>query len=277
MAKVSGLQLVKPKFDWGSRDKLTEIEQFKSDCKILFDGPLSGLKDKQWVGLIVNWLGREATQILNSVDAEISSTQVVFEVLERVFRPESNQTLACFKFRKMQQRVGQTCDSYMSELRLALLECKYRNDANELLKDQFIFGIENKEIRDHLLGEISETDNSVRPLYEAHKIESKLAQRQMLGIVNPSSLVSVDGIRKIDRVNTMTNVIIVDGATSGAREIVQHSEKLVTNVVRRTTTTSKWYANPQRDHCVEIQDVIQEKGQIGPVKGCAWNWKMLWK
>ena len=26
------------------------IEQFKADCKILFEGPLSDLKDKQWAG-----------------------------------------------------------------------------------------------------------------------------------------------------------------------------------------------------------------------------------
>ena len=73
----------------------------------------------------------------------------------------------------------------MSELRLALPECKYRNDTDELLKDQFIFGIYNKEIQDHLLGEIKETDNSVKSLYEARKIESKLAQRKMLGITKP--------------------------------------------------------------------------------------------
>ena len=64
MLKVSGLQLVKPNFDWECSDKLTEIEQFKADCRILFDGPLSDLEDKQKSGLIVNWLGREATQIL---------------------------------------------------------------------------------------------------------------------------------------------------------------------------------------------------------------------
>ena len=68
----------------------------------------------------------------------------------------------------------------MSELHLALPECKYKNDTDELLKDQFIFGIENKEIQDYLLGEISETDNSIQVLYEARKIESKLAQRKML-------------------------------------------------------------------------------------------------
>ena len=196
MSKVSGLQLVKPRFEWDAKDKLTETEQFKADCEILFHGPLSDWKDKQCVGLIINWLGREATQILNSVEAEINSTEEVFEALERVFRPESNQTLVRFKFRKMQQRVGQTCNSYMSELRLELPECKYKNDIEELLKDQFIFGIENKEIQDHLLGEISETDNSVKALYEARKIELKLAHRKMLGIVNPTSLVSVDDIKR---------------------------------------------------------------------------------
>ena len=54
MSKVSGLQLVKTRFDWRSRDKLTEIEQFKADCKILFEGPLLDLKDNQRAGLIVN-------------------------------------------------------------------------------------------------------------------------------------------------------------------------------------------------------------------------------
>ena len=98
MSKVSGLQLVKSRFDWKSCDKLTEIELFKADCKILFDGPLPDLKDKQRAGLIVNWLGREATQILNSVEPGINSAEEVFEALERMFRPKSNQTLARFKF-----------------------------------------------------------------------------------------------------------------------------------------------------------------------------------
>ena len=117
---------MKPKFEWDARDKLTEIEQFKADCWILFDGPLSDLKDKQHTGLIVNQLGREATQILTSVEADINPANEVFDALEKVFRPESNQTLACFKFRNKKQKVSQTCDSYMSQLRFALPECKYK-------------------------------------------------------------------------------------------------------------------------------------------------------
>ena len=187
--------LVLPSFDWGASDKLTELEQFKADCCSLFNGPLCDLKEKQRAGLLVNWLGREATQILTSVESDVNTPDEVFDTLEKVIRPESNQTLSRFKFRNMKQKASKSCDSYMSELRLALPECKYRNDSDELLKDQFIFGIHNKEIQDHLLGEIKETDNSVRALYEARKIESKLAQRKMLGIANPG-LVSVDKLRK---------------------------------------------------------------------------------
>ena len=75
---------MKPRFDWEACDKLTETEQFKADCKILFEGPLSDLKDKQRAGLIINWLGREATQILTSVEADTNTTDDVFDALESV-------------------------------------------------------------------------------------------------------------------------------------------------------------------------------------------------
>ena len=195
MSKVGGLQFSRPVFDWDSKDKLTELGQFKADCHVLFSGPLCDLKDKQRAGLLINWLGRQATQILASAEITTDSPEEVFEALEKVFRPESNQTLSRFKFRNMKQTSSQTCDAYMSQLRLSLPECKYHNDSDELLKDQFIFGLYNKEIQDHLLGEISETDNSVKALYEARKIESKLAQRKLLGIVTPATL-SVEAIRK---------------------------------------------------------------------------------
>ena len=123
------------------------------------------MKDKPKTGLIINWLGRDAAQVLKSMDVEANSPDEVYETLEKVFRPESNQTLARFRLGNMKQGVNQSCDAYMSQLRLALPECKYKHDMDELLKDQFVFGLYNKEIKDHLLGELSEMDNSVWALY----------------------------------------------------------------------------------------------------------------
>ena len=61
MSKVGGLQFSRPVFYWDSKDKLMELGQFKSDCHILFSGLLCDLKEKQRVGLLINWLGRQAT------------------------------------------------------------------------------------------------------------------------------------------------------------------------------------------------------------------------
>ena len=108
----------------------------------------------------------------------------------------NNQTMAHFKFRNLKQNAHQSVDAYMSQLRLALPECKFKNDADDLLKDQFIFGIHNREIQDHLLGEIYETNNSVKSLYKARNIESKLEQSKFLGIVTPDRLVDINAIKK---------------------------------------------------------------------------------
>ena len=159
-----------------------------------FDGPLCDLKERQRAGLLVNWLGREATQILASVEVEISTPDEVFQALEKVFRPESNQTLAHFKFRNLKQKSSQTCDSYMSELRLALPECKYRNDADELLKDQFHFWY----LQQGDTGPSPWWDKRNRQLCEksvwGQKDWIEIGPKKMLGIANPG-LVSVDAIR----------------------------------------------------------------------------------
>ena len=244
MSKVGGLQFSRPVFDWESKDKLTELGQFKADCHVLFSGPLCDLKDKQRAGLLINWLGRQATQIIASVETSTNSPEEVFEALEKVFKPESNQTLSRFKFRNMKQTSSQTCDAYMSQLRLSLPECKYRNDSDQLLKDQFIFGLYNKEIQDHLLGEISEMDNSVKALYEARKIESKLAQRKMLGIVTPAAL-SVEAIHRsfkskynpTQKMHTLTLIIQIVNSVANLtiREGALHMVKCVTIVAVKIT------------------------------------------
>ena len=83
----------------------------------------------------------------------------------------------------MKQKQGQSCDTYMSDLRLAIVECRYPEIVHdELLKDQYIFGLAIKEIQDHLLGEIKAEDSSEKCLLESRKIESKIEQRKLLGI-----------------------------------------------------------------------------------------------
>ena len=181
--KMSGMQFNKPRFDWEAKDRLSELEQFKQECNVLFQGPLSKMKDPQKAGLIVNWISRQCTMTLHNMNVNLDKPDTVFETLEHIFRPESNQTLSRFKFRGLKQCQSQSCDAYMAELCLNIVECKYPNMVqDELLKDQFILGVCVKEVQDHLLRKITPEDNSDKCLLQARKVESKIEQCKLLGI-----------------------------------------------------------------------------------------------
>ena len=53
---------------------------------------------------------------------------------------------------------------------------------NDILKDQFIFGVNNKEIQDSLLRDIKQTDTVDTCLTAVRRVESQIAQRKLLGI-----------------------------------------------------------------------------------------------
>ena len=85
----------------------------------------------------------------------------------------------------------------MSELRLAIVECRYPEQVqDELLKDQYIFGLIVKEIQDHLLGEIVSEDYSRKMSFRiSRKIESKIEQRKLLGIKTAMTYDSIQSHR----------------------------------------------------------------------------------
>ena len=194
---LMAMQFNKPKFDWEVKDCLSELEQFKEECSVLFQGPLSVMKDAEKVGLNVNWIGHQCIITLHSMGIALDRPKTVFDNLEKIFRPESNQTLSRFKFRGLKQKQSQTCDSYMSELQLAIVECRYPEIVqDELLKGQYIFSLCIKEIQDHLLGEIVAEDIPEKCLLESCKVESKIEQRKLLGI---KAAISYDSVQTNNR------------------------------------------------------------------------------
>ena len=71
----------------------------------------------------------------------------------------------------------------MAELKVLIRECGYKENMQTiLLKDQFIFGVTVREIQEHLLNEITDDQDLAATLVEARKIESRIAQRKLLGL-----------------------------------------------------------------------------------------------
>ena len=78
------MQFNKPKFDWEVKDWLSELEQFKQECSVLFDGPLSEMKDPQKADLVVNWIGCQCTMNFHWMGITLDKHKTVFDSLESI-------------------------------------------------------------------------------------------------------------------------------------------------------------------------------------------------
>ena len=97
VAMMTSYQINHPKFDWEATDKLTELQNFKEECNILFeDGPYKKLDPKEKAGLVINWLGQRATMTLKANRSSKNEPKEVYDALENIFRPESNATMSKF-------------------------------------------------------------------------------------------------------------------------------------------------------------------------------------
>ena len=88
-----GLNYYKPKFDWDALDKLSELDRFKSECEVLFKGPLDESRPNRQTGLMVNWLGSEAGLTLRSLNLMYDEPNTIFDALREVFRPIGNRMM----------------------------------------------------------------------------------------------------------------------------------------------------------------------------------------
>ena len=180
---MAGLNYYKPKFNWDALDKLSQLDRFKSECEVLFNGPLDESLPNRQAGLVVNWLGSEAGLTLCSLNLMYDEPDTIFDALRDVFRPIGNRTMSRFKFKSLKQKQGATVDSYMAELKVLIKECGYeQNMQNILLKDQFIFSVTVRVIQEHLLNDIEDDHDLNHCLQEARKIESHIAQCKLLGL-----------------------------------------------------------------------------------------------
>ena len=177
---MANYQIKRPKFNWDTKEKLVELENFKTDVTIILMVHTIKMENNEKTSIVLNWLGRQAPQIIKSQGITPRTPK---EIYEKTLRPESNDTMAKFRFQSMKQKQSQSVDAYLTDLRLMIQECNYHKNAlDDLLKDQCIFGITVKEIQYSLLSKIASDDSIGKCLLEARKIKFQIKQRKLLGI-----------------------------------------------------------------------------------------------
>ena len=176
---------------------------------------------------VLNWLGRQATQAIKSQGITTKTPKEFYDALEKIFRPKSNDTIAKFRFCSMKQKQGQSVDAYLTDLRLMISKCPYHRDTlDDLLKDQFLFGITVKEIKNSLLIKIASYDSIGKCLCETRKVKAQIKQRKLPGIktnVNYDAVGTCSGNKIIDpnpRTKAMVRAVDVGMVTHQVEMVV---------------------------------------------------------
>ena len=63
---MTNYHINKPKFNWDCKERLVELEKFKTNVNILFDGPYKKMEKDERASLVLNWLDTQATMIIKS-------------------------------------------------------------------------------------------------------------------------------------------------------------------------------------------------------------------
>ena len=124
---MAGLNYYKPKFNWDAIGKLSELDHFKAECEVLFNGPLDESLPNRQAGLVVSWLGSKAGLTFRLLNLKYEPN-TIFGALRDMFRPIGNRTMSRFKFKSLKQKQGSTVDAYMAELKVLIKECGYEEN-----------------------------------------------------------------------------------------------------------------------------------------------------
>ena len=101
---MANYQINRPKFNLDAKEKLIELESLKTEATILFDDPYHKMENNEKMSIVLNWLGRQAIQIIKSQGITPRIPEKIYDALENNFRPESHYTVAKFRFCSMKQK-----------------------------------------------------------------------------------------------------------------------------------------------------------------------------
>ena len=139
--KLGGPVLKQPQFNWEATNKYTEWKVFRLQVRNV----LSTYK----ITMVKNWLGRKGLHYLESLTETekhaCNTLQGLFDMLATKFKPQFNQTIKLWQFRKLYRLEGESTEEWMGRLWIALIKCNYK-EVDRQLKEQFIHGLNDKEL-----------------------------------------------------------------------------------------------------------------------------------
>ncbi len=135
---------------------------------------LDEASDARKIALLLTVAGPQSIEVFNTLVFERAEDKGTYDVVIEKFdshcSPKKNETFERYVFRTRLQQQGETFDSFLMDLKLKARTCNFRLLQDSMIRDQIVFGINDKKVRERLLRETELTLNDAVRICHASEI-----------------------------------------------------------------------------------------------------------
>lgn len=135
---------------------------------------LDGASDARKIALLLTVAGPQSIEVFNTLVFEQVDDKgkydVVMEKFDSHWMLRKNETFERYVFRSRLQQQGETFDSFLMDLKLKARTCNFGELQDSMIRDQIVFGINDKKVRERLLRETELTLNEAVRICHASEI-----------------------------------------------------------------------------------------------------------
>ena len=165
-----------------------------------------GLEEKseaRKVALLLTMAGPQAIEVYNkSVNDEQGDKNKLDKVLEKFdahCSPKKNDTYERYVFRARVQQQNEPFDSFLTDLKLKAQTCKFGTLRDSLIRDQIVFCVEDKKLRERLLRETQLTLDGATKICRASEVSQMQVKTFSHGGTHSTASVSDSDVCDISR------------------------------------------------------------------------------
>lgn len=156
--------------------------------------------DERKVRLLINLIGPVASgKVIKSFKPDKYNTKTYKEVIDqckKLFIGERNPIVEHFKFNERNQKEGETIDDFAIELQSLADTCVFDNFLDTALRDRFISGLRDMEIKKELLG--LDGSSSFKLAVEKAKKEELIKREAKAMVVESSATIVETNVNKVE-------------------------------------------------------------------------------
>ncbi|KAE8291509.1 Retrovirus-related Pol polyprotein from transposon 17.6 Protease [Larimichthys crocea] len=135
-----------------------EWQTFKQRFKLYLQAlGLDTKSDARKIALLLTVAGPQAVEVYNTFVFAERDHQEQFDMVVEKFdehcSPKKNETFERYVFRSRMQVQGESFDAFVTDLKLKARTCNFGNLKDSMIRDQIVFGVIDKKVRERLLRE----------------------------------------------------------------------------------------------------------------------------